>query len=101
MPSHWGSRDLNLVTGSSATATQVLHAVGAAEAGVIYRRVEAIPDRDTRLHADEIEFTSLGEGSTIEGEFWEALNVTSNKQLPILFLVEDNGYAIAVPVEVE
>jgi 2-oxoisovalerate dehydrogenase E1 component len=101
MPSHWGQKTLNIVSGSSATATQVLHAVGAAEAGVIYSRVEAIPDRDTRFHADEIVFTSLGEGSTSEGEFWEALNVTSIKQLPILFLVEDNGYAISVPVEVE
>ena len=101
MPSHWGQNKLNIVSGSSATATQVLHAVGAAEAGIIYSRVEAIPDRDTRFHADEIVFTSLGEGSTSEGEFWEALNVTSNKQLPILFLVEDNGYAISVPVEVE
>src|SRR6185369_10896999 len=101
MPSHWGSRDLNIVSGSSATATQVLHSVGAAEAGVIYSRVEAIPDRDQRFHADEIVFTSLGEGSTSEGEFWEALNIASIKQLPVLFLVEDNGYAISVPVEVE
>jgi 2-oxoisovalerate dehydrogenase E1 component len=101
MPSHWGHRALNIVSGSSATATQVLHAVGAAEAGVIYGRVAEIPDRETRCHADEIVFTSLGEGSTSEGEFWEALNVVSNKQLPVLFLVEDNGYAISVPVEVE
>ena len=101
MPSHWGRRDLNIVSGSSATATQVLHAVGAAEAGVIYSRVAAIPDREQRFHADEIVFTSLGEGSTSEGEFWEAINIASNKQLPMLFLVEDNGYAISVPVEVE
>src|SRR5580765_1065608 len=101
MPSHWGNRDLNIVSGSSATATQVLHAVGAAEAGLIYSRVEAIPDRDQRYHDDEIVFTSLGEGSTSEGEFWEALNIASIKQLPVLFLVEDNGYAISVPVEVE
>src|SRR5262245_39996350 len=100
MPSHWGNRALNIVSGSSATATQVLHAVGAAEAGVIYSRVEAIADRDQHFHPDEIVFTSLGEGSTSEGEFWEALNVASIKQLPVLFLVEDNGYAISVPVEV-
>jgi 2-oxoisovalerate dehydrogenase E1 component len=101
MPSHWGHTALNIVSGSSATATQVLHAVGAAEAGVIYSRVASIPDRERRFHADEIVFTSLGEGSTSEGEFWEALNIASNKQLPVLFLVEDNGYAISVPVEVE
>lgn len=101
MPSHWGHTSLNIVSGSSATATQVLHAVGAAEAGVIYSRVAAIPDRENRFHADEIVFTSLGEGSTSEGEFWEALNIASNKQLPVLILVEDNGYAISVPVEVE
>jgi 2-oxoisovalerate dehydrogenase E1 component len=79
----------------------VLHAVGAAEAGVIYSRVAAIPDRDRHFHDDEIVFTSLGEGSTSEGEFWEAINIASNRQLPMLFLVEDNGYAISVPVEVE
>jgi 2-oxoisovalerate dehydrogenase E1 component len=101
MPSHWGHKALNIVSGSSATATQVLHAVGAAEAGVIYSRVAAIAERESRFHADEIVFTSLGEGSTSEGEFWEALNVASNKQLPMLFLIEDNGYAISVPVEVE
>src|SRR5262249_11007514 len=101
MPSHWGKKELNIVPGSSATATQVLHAVGAAEAGVIYSRVAAIPDHDQKFHKDEIVFTSLGEGSTSEGEFWEAINVASIKQLPLLFLVEDNGYAISVPVEVE
>src|SRR5438552_4960507 len=101
MPSHWGHKSLNIVPGSSATTTQLLHAVGTAEAGVIYGRVAGIPDRDARFHADEIVFTSLGEGSTSEGEFWEAINVASIRQLPILFLVEDNGYAISVPVEVE
>ncbi len=101
MPSHWGDTAKHIVSGSSATATQVLHAVGAAEAGVIYSRVTAIADRAARSHADEIVFTSLGEGSTSEGEFWEAVNVSANRALPVLFLVEDNGYAISVPVEVE
>src|SRR5438093_6507950 len=101
MPSHWGHRGLNIVPGSSATTTQLLHAVGAAEAGVIYSRVEAIADRARHFEADEIVYTSLGEGSTSEGEFWEAINATCTKQLPVLFLVEDNGYAISVPVEVE
>src|SRR5690606_33476405 len=99
MPSHWGSRALNIVSGSSATGTQVLHAVGAAEASVIAARVP-LPDA-TGFHGDEIVYTSLGEGATSEGEFWEALNTACNKQLPVLFLVEDNGYAISVPVEAQ
>jgi 2-oxoisovalerate dehydrogenase E1 component len=101
MPSHWGYPALNIVSGSSPTGTQVLHAVGAAEAGVIYGRVPQMPDRDARCRADEITYVSLGEGATSEGEFWEALNTTCGKRLPVLFLVEDNGYAISVPVEVQ
>jgi 2-oxoisovalerate dehydrogenase E1 component len=101
MPSHWGHPALNIVSGSSATATQVLQAVGAAEAGVIYSRVDGIPGREARFHGDEVVYTSLGEGSTSEGEFWEALNAACVKRLPVLFHVEDNGYAISVPVEVQ
>src|SRR3954447_4036726 len=73
MPSHWGNRSLNMVAGSSATATQVLHAVGGAEAGVLFSRIDSIPDRESLFHADEVIFTSLGEGSTSEGEFWESV----------------------------
>ncbi len=101
MPSHWGDRSRHIVSGSSATATQVLHAVGAAEAGVLYQRLTDIVDRASRFQHDEIVFTSLGEGSTSEGEFWEAVNVSANRLLPVLFLIEDNGYAISTPVEVE
>src|SRR5438045_2641198 len=101
MPSHWGSPALNIVSGSSPTGTQVLHAVGAADAGVIFSRVADIPDRESRYRPDEIVYVSLGEGATSEGEFWEALNVACTKGLPVLFLVEDNGYAISVPVEVQ
>src|SRR6266481_7751250 len=68
MPSHWGAVALNIVSGSSATGMKVLHAVGAAEAGVIYERVRAIPDRDARYHGDEIVYVSIGEGTTSEGE---------------------------------
>jgi 2-oxoisovalerate dehydrogenase E1 component len=99
MPSHWGNKAMNLVPGSSATATQLLHAVGAAEASLIYDRVREIPDRASHYHGDEVVYTSLGEGSTSEGEFWEAMNTACQKHLPIVFLVEDNGYAISVPVE--
>src|SRR5579872_3015055 len=101
MPSHWGHTKYNIVSGSSPTGTQVLQAVGSADASVIYSRVEAIPDRAARMHADEITYVSLGEGASSEGEFWEALNVACARQLPVLFLVEDNGYAISVPVEVQ
>jgi 2-oxoisovalerate dehydrogenase E1 component len=101
MPSHWSSTALNIVSGSSPTGTQVLHAVGVAEAGVIYGRVREIPDRDARAHADEVTFVSLGDGATSEGEFWESLNTACTRQLPLLFLVEDNGYAISVPVEAQ
>jgi 2-oxoisovalerate dehydrogenase E1 component len=99
MPSHWAHEALNIVSGSSPTGTQVLHAVGAAEASVIYQRVTAIEDRASRFHADEIVFTSLGDGATSEGEFWEALSAACVRKVPVLFLVEDNGYAISVPVE--
>jgi 2-oxoisovalerate dehydrogenase E1 component len=109
MPTHWGSRPLNIVTTSSATTTQLLHAVGCAEAGRYFSHhpeaaAKADGDyrayRDVVFHGDELVFTSLGEGSTSQGEFWEALNTASNQKLPVIFCVEDNGYAISVPVEV-
>src|SRR6266516_3692380 len=74
MPSHWGDPSLNIVSGSSPTGTQVLHAVGAAEASIIYSRVPGIPDRESRFQPDDVMYVSLGEGATSEGEFWEALN---------------------------
>jgi 2-oxoisovalerate dehydrogenase E1 component len=101
MPSHWGHRRWNIPSQSSATGTQALHAVGAAEAGEIYRRVHAIADRESRFAADEVTYISIGDGATSEGEFWESLNTSCTRTLPILYLVEDNGYAISVPVEVQ
>jgi len=101
MPSHWGHAAFNIVSGSSATGTQLLHAVGSAEAGVIYKHVTDIPNRESLFHDDEIVYASLGDGATSEGEFWEALGGACVKHLPVLFLVEDNGYAISTPVEVQ
>jgi 2-oxoisovalerate dehydrogenase E1 component len=109
MPTHWSSRELNIVSTSSSTATQVLHAVGCAEAGRYFSRHPEATHRvegdyrayrDVTFHGDEVVLTCIGEGSTSQGEFWEALNTASNSKLPVIFMVEDNGYAISVPVEV-
>ncbi len=101
MPSHWGDRSLNIVSGSSPTGTQCLQAIGCAEAGRLYERVTDIPDREGRFAPDEVTYVSLGEGSTSEGEFWESLNAACLGRLPVIFVVEDNGYAISVPVDVQ
>ncbi len=100
MPSHWGHKGLNIVSQGSPTGTQCLQAVGCAEAGRLYQRLADIPDRETRQRADEVVYVSLGEGATAEGEFWESLNTACGKRLPVVYLVEDNGYAISVPKEV-
>src|SRR5690349_5527903 len=100
MPSHWGHKALNIVSGSSPTGTQCLHAIGAAEAGHIYENVSAIDGRENLYHPDEVVYLSIGEGATSEGEFWESLNAACTLKLPVVYLVEDNGYAISVPVEV-
>jgi 2-oxoisovalerate dehydrogenase E1 component len=109
MPTHWGDRKLNIVSTSSSTTTQLLHAVGCAEAGRYFSRHPEAAEKvfgdyrefaDVTFHGDEIALACVGEGSTSQGEFWEALNTASNKKLPVIFCVEDNGYAISVPVEV-
>jgi 2-oxoisovalerate dehydrogenase E1 component len=101
MPSHWGHKALNIPSQGSPTGTQCLQAVGAAEAGMMYERLAEIPERDSLFHADEITYMSIGEGATSEGEFWEALNTACQREAPVLFMIEDNGYAISVPVEVQ
>src|SRR5467141_5121546 len=109
MPSHWGHPKWNIVSKSSCTGTQFVQAVGAAEATLYYQnRTKALAQAKkaplgqyVRHHDNEIVYVSGGDGATSEGEFWESLNAACAKKLPLLYLIEDNGYAISVPVEVQ
>jgi 2-oxoisovalerate dehydrogenase E1 component len=100
MPSHWGSVKLNVPSQSSCTGTQALHSVGAAEASYRASLVKELQDKIVGFKGDEVVYMSVGDGTTSEGEYWEALNTACNLKLPVIFCVEDNGYAISVPVEV-
>jgi 2-oxoisovalerate dehydrogenase E1 component len=114
MPSHWGYKNLNVVTQSSPTGSQILQAVGCAEAGRYFSqrpKAAEIPSKNSTpdyrqfkgvtFHGDEIAYVSLGDGTTSEGEFWEAMNAAALNKLPVIFCVQDNGYAISVPVEIQ
>ncbi len=99
MPSHWGQKDLNIVSASSPTGTQFLQAVGCAEAWLRADQNPAAAEQ-VATERDEVVLVTTGEGTTSQGEFWEAMNTAANLKLPVVFLVEDNGYAISTPVEV-
>jgi 2-oxoisovalerate dehydrogenase E1 component len=109
MPSHWGHAKWNIVSRSSCTGTQFVQSVGSAEATVFYEhRQKALAQakkaplgKHVHHDSDEIVYVSAGDGATSEGEFWESLNVACTKKLPLLYVIEDNGYAISVPIEVQ
>jgi 2-oxoisovalerate dehydrogenase E1 component len=101
MPAHWGSTALNIPTGSSPTGTQFLQAVGAAEASTKIASVDGLRAVIARFEEDEIVVVCTGDGATSEGEFWESLNAACVLGLPIVYVVQDNGYAISVPVEAQ
>jgi 2-oxoisovalerate dehydrogenase E1 component len=109
MPSHWGHPKWNIVSKSSCTGTQFVQAVGAAEATLYYGQYpnglalakKAPLGEHVNYHPEEIVYVSSGDGATSEGEFWESLNTACTKKLPLFYLIEDNGYAISVPIEVQ
>jgi 2-oxoisovalerate dehydrogenase E1 component len=107
MPSHWGNPRLNIFPRSSATGMQYTQAVGMAEASLYYDRFpnalaqaqKSPHGENVRHHPDEIIYVSGGDGSTSEGEFFESLNAACLRKLPVLYLIEDNGWVISVPVK--
>jgi 2-oxoisovalerate dehydrogenase E1 component len=102
MPSHWGHEKFNIPSSSSPTGTQFLQAVGCADAGVYYAAEKPAGEAAKgKFHDDEVVLVTCGDGTTSQGEFWEAITTACVRKLPVVFLVEDNGYAISVPVEVQ
>lgn len=99
MPSHWGHRRLNIFTTSSPTGSQMLQAVGAAEA--VLRAEQGGLQESLHIGSDEVVLATIGDGTCSQGEFWEAVSNAVNLKAPLVFLVEDNGYAISTPTEVQ
>jgi len=98
MPAHWGNVNLNIITKSSCTGTQFLQAVGTAEAGHYLSKMSKDGvDHKHVYHGDEIIYVSSGDGTIAQGEFWEGLTTAVANTLPVMFCIEDNGYAISVP----
>ena len=94
MPAHYGARRLNIVSGSSPVATQVPQAAGIAF-GELYKRKVGLVPPETEL---PVVLTCLGEGSTSQGDFHEALTWAGVYKLPLIVMVENNLYAISVPI---
>lgn len=97
MPAHWGHKKHNIVSQGSPTGSQMLHAAGIAEACLYGKKTKGVPGT---FRGDEVVYVSVGDGTTSEGEFWEAMNTICNLGLPVLVMVQDNEYAISVPVDV-
>jgi len=97
MPSHFGDHSRNIISGSSPVATQVPQAAGLAFAIVYKQKLGLIDPADTTQ--PRLALTSLGEGSTSQGEWHEGLNWAGVHKLPFICLVENNLYAISVPMD--
>ena len=100
MPNHFAAPELNIVSQSSPTGTQFLQAVGTAEVNKIVRSLPPNPSLPP-CSEDEVVYVSAGDGATSQGDFYEAISAASLNKLPVLFVIQDNGYAISVPTEVQ
>ena len=100
MPNHFAAPELNIVSQSSPTGTQFLQAVGTAEVNKIVRSLPPNPSLPP-CSEDEVVYVSSGDGATSQGDFYEAISAASLNKLPVLFVIQDNGYAISVPTEVQ